>query len=61
MVALILKIFGIDYKTINKEEKIISNLGITRNNNTGNLIIRFIVEKPSNFNEEQLKILNEIL
>lgn len=44
----------------NQDEKIIHHKGITRNDHTGNLIIKFIVEKPAKLTEEQLSLLNNI-
>jgi len=42
-------------------QKVIPNLGLERDNYKGNLIIIFNVEFPSNLNEEQIKLLNDIL
>jgi DnaJ-class molecular chaperone len=41
--------------------KVIPNLGLERDNYKGNLIIIFNIEFPSNLNEEQIKLLNDIL
>lgn len=44
----------------NHDEKIIPHKGFTRNDHTGNLIIKFIVEKPAKLTEEQLSLLHNI-
>jgi len=44
-----------DYK------RVVPNLGMTRENATGNLIIEFIVEFPENLSTEQISALKEIL
>ena len=44
----------------NYDEKIILNKGFTRNEQTGNLIIKFIVEKPKKLTDEQLELLDNI-
>ena len=44
----------------NNDEKIIINKGFTRNEQTGNLIIKFIVEKPPKLTEEQLNVLENV-
>lgn len=44
----------------NNDEKIILNKGFTRNEQTGNLIIKFMVEKPSKLTDEQLSLLDNI-
>ena len=41
--------------------KIISNLGMHRDNDVGNLIIIFDVIYPKQLNKEQITILNEVL
>ena len=42
-------------------KKVIPNLGIVRDNNTGNLIIEFTVEFPDSLTEEQTASIGEIL
>jgi DnaJ-class molecular chaperone len=42
-------------------KKIISNMGLTRDGHTGNLIITFVVEFPTQLTEEKMKVLREIL
>ena len=44
-----------DYK------RVVPNLGMTRENATGNLIIEFIVQFPENLSTEQISALKEIL
>jgi DnaJ-class molecular chaperone len=46
---------------VNGFRKIINGLGMTRDDNTGQLIIEFTVTYPEKLTEEQLKVLNEIL
>ena len=46
---------------LHKSNKVIKNLGFTRETNTGNLIIEFHVKEPEPFNEEQIKELEKIL
>ena len=41
--------------------KIIPNMGLSRENHTGNLIVIFHVEFPEKLTNEQIKILNEIM
>jgi DnaJ-class molecular chaperone len=41
--------------------KIVPNMGLTRENHTGNLIVVFHVEFPEKLTSEQIKNLNEIL
>jgi len=42
-------------------QNVIPNLGLERDNHKGNLIIIFNIEFPSNLNERQIKLLNDIL
>ena len=42
-------------------KKILPNMGLTRNEHVGNLIIQFEVEFPETITEEQIKALSEIL
>jgi len=42
-------------------KKILKNMGLTRDGNTGNLIIHFHVEFPEKLSEEKLKKISEIL
>ena len=42
-------------------KRLVSNLGLTRENITGNLIIEFDVEFPENLTAEQIEKLKEIL
>lgn len=46
---------------INGFRKIINGLGMSRDDNTGQLIIEFTVTYPEKLTEHQLKVLNEIL
>jgi DnaJ-class molecular chaperone len=42
-------------------KKIISNMGLTRDNHTGSLVIQFEVQFPEKLSEEAIKQLLEIL
>ena len=42
-------------------KKMISGLGLNRENNTGNLILEFGVEFPDSLTEEQIGVLSNIL
>lgn len=46
---------------LHKSNKVIKNLGFTRENNNGNLIIEFHIKQPEPFNEEQITELEKIL
>ena len=45
----------------NNYNKVINKMGLTREDHTGNLIINFTVEFPSNLTEEQIEGLNKLL
>jgi len=45
----------------NNYNKVINNMGLTREDHVGNLIINFTVEFPSNLTEEQIEGLGKIL
>lgn len=42
-------------------KKVLPNMGLTRNEHIGNLIIQFEVEFPETITQEQIKVLSEIL
>lgn len=58
---------GKQYKIKNNEgniiypgyEKVVNNFGMKRNNNIGDLIIKFNIEFPKSINEVQIKLIND--
>ena len=44
---------------LNKSQKIIKNLGFSRNNTLGNLILEFHIKEPEPLNEKQIELLED--
>ena len=42
-------------------KKVVNSLGLVKENQTGNLIIEFIVDFPDTLNKEQIDVLKSVL